>query len=102
MLLSYFLKVLLFFIIDLGDCDEYILKLGFYMFYFFFVLFLEILFFFEGEYGYVCYIVKGIIDRSWSFNDYIKCVFIVIGLLDFNKLLMVDVSSCKNFIKKVL
>lgn len=57
---------------------------------------------FEGENGHVRYIAKGTIDRSWSLNDHTKRAFTVIGLLDLNKLLTADVSSCKDVIKKVL
>lgn len=96
------MKVLSLSTTDLGDRDEYILKPGLHTFHFSFVLPLEIPSSFEGEHGHVRYIAKGTIDRSWSFNDHTKRAFTVIGLLDLNKLPLADVSSCKNFIQKVL
>lgn len=96
------MKVLSLSTTDLGDRNEYILKPGLHTFPFSFVLPLEIPSSFEGEHGHVRYIAKGTIDRSWSFNDHTKRAFTVIGLLDLNKLPLADVSSCKNFIKKVL
>ncbi|XP_046337176.2 arrestin domain-containing protein 2-like isoform X1 [Haliotis rufescens] len=40
---------------------------------------------FEGEYGYVRYTAKGIIDKPWKFNHETKRMFTVICILDLNQ-----------------
>lgn len=55
--------------------------------FFLVLVFRKYFFFFEGEYGYVRYIVKVMIEKLKRFIYVIKIVFFVIGLLDLNIIL---------------
>ncbi|XP_062620948.1 arrestin domain-containing protein 3-like [Saccostrea cucullata] len=70
----------------LSGGDEYTLPPGQHAFPFSFVLPPNLPSSFEGNHGYVRYIVKGTIDRPWRFDDHTVLAFSVLSPLDLNQL----------------
>lgn len=47
---------------------------------------------FEGQFGYIRYTVKGILNRPWKFDQECKAAFTVISPLDLNTIPQAKVS----------